>query len=256
MDEQSRLELLRQLFSAAGPMAGVTVGVGDDAAVLAPGGAPLVWTVDGAVDGLHFRRDWMSFEDVGWKSLSAAASDLAAMGAKPRGVLSALILPREFGDDELAALARGQAAAAASLGTAVIGGNLARGNELSITTTVLGEARAPILRKGARAGDVVALAGPVGLAAAGLELFRQGAARHSSTDPAVEAFLHPKARIAAGLAAAGVAHAGIDVSDGLALDASRLARESDVGIVFDGPALLAAAGPDLASVAALLARDP
>jgi thiamine-monophosphate kinase len=197
----------------------------------------------------------MSFEDVGWKSFSAATSDLAAMGASPRGVLSSLILPPSFDDADLSALARGQAEAAASLGTAVIGGNLAGGTELSITTTVLGEAHEPILRSGARAGDAVALAGPVGLAAAGLELFRRAAAIGDG-DPAIAAFLRPVARIAAGLAAAGRAHAGIDISDGLALDASRVAAESGLGIVFDQGALLAAAGPDLAATAARLARDP
>jgi len=232
----------------------VTVGIGDDAAVLEPSDARLVWTVDTAVEGVHFRRDWMSLEDIGWKSLAAAASDLGAMGASPRGVLSSLILPPEFDDADLVALARGQAEAAASLGTAVIGGNLAGGTQLSVTTTVLGEAREPILRSGARAGDTVALAGPVGLAAAGLELFRRGAA--TGGDPAVEALRRPIARITAGLAAAGHAHAGIDISDGLALDASRVAAASGVGIAFERGALLAAAGSHLAAAAARLARDP
>jgi thiamine-monophosphate kinase len=257
LDEQSRLEVLRKLFSATGSHRGVTVGVGDDAAVLAASDVPLVWTVDTAVDGVHFRRDWMSLEDIGWRSLSAAASDLAAMGAAPRGVLSSLILPRQFDDAELEALARGQAACAAALGTAVIGGNLARGAELSITTTVLGETRAPILRRGARAGDIVALAGPVGLAAAGLALLQRGTPGETPDDAslAIAAFRRPTARIREGIGAVGHAHAGIDVSDGLALDASRLARESDVGIVFDSDALLAAVGPHLVAVGSRIGRD-
>jgi thiamine-monophosphate kinase len=255
LNEPSRLELLRRLFSAAGPARGVTVGIGDDAAVLEGGDRPLVWTVDTAVEGVHFRREWMSLEDIGWRSLAAAASDLAAMGASPRGVLSALILPPDFDEAALSALARGQAEAAASLGTAVVGGNLARGGELSITTTVLGETREPILRKGARAGDLVALAGPVGLGAAGLELLRRGASS-ADADAAIAAFRRPVARITAGLAASGRAHAGIDISDGLALDASRVAAESGVGITFDRGALLLAAGPELALAAARLARDP
>jgi len=259
LDELSRLELLRALFSATALPAGVSLGIGDDAAVLAPAGAPLVWTVDSAVEGVHFRRDWLSLEDIGWRSLTAAASDLAAMGASPRGALSALILPANFSDADLLALARGQAEAAAALGTAVIGGNLARGNELSITTTLLGEGREPVLRGGARAGDVVALAGTVGVAAAGLALLQRGIADGAPGDPterALRAFRRPQARVAEGLAAAGHAHAGIDVSDGLALDGWRLARASGVALVLDAPALLRVAGPELTAVAALLARDP
>src|SRR5882724_6500915 len=113
--------------------AGVDVGIGDDAAVLESGSAPLVWTVDSAVEGVHFRRAWLSLEDIGWRSLMAAASDLAAMGARPRGILCALVLPPEFSDDDLENLARGQAAAATAIGSAVLGGNLSRGGELSIT---------------------------------------------------------------------------------------------------------------------------
>ena len=234
--------------------AGVRVGIGDDAAVLAAGDAPLVWTVDAAVEGVHFRHEWMSLEDVGWRSLMAAASDLAAMGATPRGVLCALVLPRSFTDGDLEALARGQDEAARALGTRVVGGNLSRGGELSITTCVLGESSRPLLRKGAVVGDSLAIAGAVGLAGAGLEALRRG-----MTDPhlalAVEAYRRPRARIADGLAAAALGHAGIDLSDGLALDASRLAVESGVGVVLNAERIAAAPGP-LAAVANALSLDP
>jgi thiamine-monophosphate kinase len=263
LNELSRVELLRRILSAGELPRGVEVGIGDDAAVLAAGSGSLVWTVDSAVEGVHFRREWLSCEDIGWRSLAAAASDLAAMGATPRGVLSALVLPEAFTDAELEALARGQAAAATALGTAVLGGNLARGSELSITTTVLGQTPRPLLRKGATVGDVVAIAGPVGVAAAGLELLRRGpgdgagaGAWAAGVAVAVHAWRRPLARVADGCAAAGRAHAGIDVSDGLALDAWRLAEQSAVGIVLDEVALLTAAGPALASAAAIVARDP
>ena len=120
------------------------VGIGDDAAVLemlgASAGSLLVWTVDAQVDGTHFRTDWVSWEDVGWRSFMAAASDLAAMGAEPIAALSALVLAPSVDDEALDALARGQAAAAAEVGAPVVGGNLARGTETSITTTLLGRA--------------------------------------------------------------------------------------------------------------------
>jgi thiamine-monophosphate kinase len=233
----------------------VLVGVGDDAAVLRPSSAPLVWTVDTAVEGVHFRRAWLSLADLGWRSLMAAASDLAAMGARPRGVLSALVLPRSFTDGELEQLARGQAAAAAAVGTAVVGGNLSHGGELSITTSVLGEADSPILRRLARSGDIVAISGPLGLARAGLEALLRGV---SSDDLAagLDAWRRPVARIEAGLAGALHATAAIDISDGLALDAGRLARESGVGITFDAGALLAAGGAHLAAAGRALALDP
>lgn len=237
--EEQRIDQLAEIFQASDPA--VTVGIGDDAAVLAPVAAPLVWTVDAAVEGTHFRREWLSFEDIGYRSTMAAASDLAAMGAEPLGVLAALVLPDDVGDAELAALARGQHEAATSLGTAVIGGNLARGRELSITTTALGRTPTPLLRRGARPGDALWLIGPVGLAAAGLRLLMAG---HPIEDDAaracVEAWRRPRARIPSGLAMRTAATAAVDVSDGLARDVGHLARASGVRAVLDVARLEAA----------------
>ena len=272
MSERSRLERLRGLFSGAPLPLGVTTGIGDDAAVLAPEREALVWTIDAAVEGVHFRRDWMSLEDIGYRSLMAAASDLAAMGARPRGVLSALVLPGDFSDEELDRLAHGQAEAAQLLGTAVIGGNLARGGELSITTTVLGAAERPILRAGAAPGDVVAIAGAPGLAGAGVHALERGAlgdaanlgtkaqgvARRSAVaavERAIATYRRPRALLEEGLAAAACAHAAIDVSDGLALDVARLALESGVTIVLDADKVLAAGGAELVETATALSLD-
>jgi thiamine-monophosphate kinase len=203
---------------------------------------------------VHFRRDWLSFEDIGWRSLMAAASDLAAMGARPRGVLSALILPSGLADGELEALARGQAAAAEAIGTAVIGGNLSRGEELSLTTTVLGAAERPMRRDSARPGDVVALAGRVGLARAGMQALERGLASRA-TEPAIAAWRRPEARIADGLEAARHAHAAIDVSDGLVLDAWRVAKASRVRIELDIERILAGSGDVLAAAANAIAVE-
>ncbi len=171
--ELDRIRVLSRIFAPERPH-GVLLGIGDDAAVLAPSAEPLVWTVDSAVEGVHFRRAWLSFEDIGYRSTMAAVSDLGAMGAEPLGVLSALVLPQDVTDDDLFALARGQKEAAGAVGTAVIGGNLARGTELSITTTALGRAPRPIQRAGARPGDKLWLLGPVGVAAAGLRFLQEG----------------------------------------------------------------------------------
>jgi thiamine-monophosphate kinase len=253
LSEFARLALLRKLLGTTTPP-GVVVGIGDDAAVLTQGAGSLVWTVDSSVEGVHFRREWASLHDIGWRSFMAAASDLAAMGATPRGALSALVLPETFTDAKLEELARGQSEAAAALGTSVIGGNLSRGTELSITTSLLGEAARPVLRMGAKSGDTVAVAGRVGLAAAGLEalgrgLSSQGVAR------AIEAWRRPRALIAEGAAGSAKATAGIDLSDGLVLDASRLATESGISIVLDANRVLSAAGPDVTEAAKALSLE-
>lgn len=252
--ELARVAALRVQF--ARDASDVVVGIGDDAAVLAGG---LVWTVDAQVDGTHFRTDWATWEDIGFRSFMAAASDLAAMGAAPAFALSSLVLAPSVDDAALAALARGQAAAADQIGAPVVGGNLARGSETSITTTLLGRATKAVLRSGARPGDGLWLAGPVGLAGAGLLLLQvgpaasvQGASMHVAR--CLEAWRRPIARIADGSALARAAHAAIDVSDGLAHDAWQLAEASDVRIVLDADAILSAAGEPLVHTAAALGR--
>lgn len=239
----------------APPSARVKLGIGDDAAIIASGPGELVWTVDASVEGVHFRRDYLSVEDIGWRSMMAATSDLAAMGARAIGALSALVLPRAFSDRDLEALARGQDEAARASGMAVLGGNLARGSELSITTTVLGETARPLLREGARPSDIIAVAGPLGLARGGLLALQRGLDLPLLAQ-AIQAWRRPVARMEAGLAAAKLASAGIDLSDGLSLDASRLAQASRVGIVLDAELLLAHGGQILADAARALGEDP
>ena len=110
-----------------------------------------MWTVDAQVEGTHFRRDLCSWEDVGWRSFMAAASDVAAMGGAPWCALSSLVLAPEVDDADLDALARGQRAAADAAGAPIVGGNLSRGATSSVTTTVLGTSHRAITRSGARA---------------------------------------------------------------------------------------------------------
>jgi thiamine-monophosphate kinase len=246
--------MLRVIFDGArGAGARARLGIGDDAAVIGPGDAPLVWTVDAQVEGVHFRRDLMTFADMGYRATMAAASDLGAMGASPLGVLSSLILPDDMDDEDLRALAEGQRAAADAIGTAVIGGNLARGRELSITTTVLGEAAEPLTRAGAKPGHAIGLAGPLGLSAAGLHLLERGLAGHEGAEPAVLAYRRPTARIEDGLRAHGVAAAAVDISDGLARDVAHVARASAVRAILDERALVT---PELTLAAAILGESP
>jgi thiamine-monophosphate kinase len=231
----------------------VEVGIGDDAAVLKPQGR-LVWTVDTAVEHVHFERAWLTLADLGWRSFQAAASDVSAMAASPIAALSSVIFPASFGAAELTELARGQRAAARALGCQIVGGNLSRGRELSITTTLLGEAARPVLRSGAKPGDELWLCGDLGLAAAGLRLLQRGAAqgKGAAARRALRAFRRPRAQLAAGLLLARRAHAVIDISDGLAGDAAHLARDSGVRLLFDVRALESTLSSALRAVAALL----
>jgi thiamine-monophosphate kinase len=262
--ELQRVKRLRSRFSRdTREPSPVTVGIGDDAAVLrlaAAGAGSLVWTVDAQVDGTHFRTDWVSWEDIGWRSFMAAASDLAAMGAEPVAALSSLVLAPSVDDEALDALARGQAEAADAIGAPVVGGNLARGTETSITTTLIGRSDEPVLRSGARAGDGLWLAGSVGLAGAGLALalekMQDARMQDADTEACLSAWRRPMARFADGRALVGVAHAAIDISDGLALDAWQLAEASDVRLVLDQAAVLEAGGESLAAVAHITGCDP
>jgi thiamine-monophosphate kinase len=227
----------------------IELGIGDDAAVL-KSNARLVWTVDTSVEHVHFERHWLSLRDVGWRSFQAAASDVCAMAGAPIAALSSVIFPRGFSAPELRELARGQRDAARALGCAIIGGNLARGAELSVTTTVIGEAPRPILRSGAKLGDELWLCGELGLAAAGLRLLERGAnARTAAARRALAAFRRPRAELAAGLSLKRRAHALIDVSDGLCGDAAHLAHDSGVRVVLCAPLVEAALSPALRALA-------
>ena len=262
MDERERIAMLARLFGPAA--AGVDTGIGDDAAVLAVGAVlgiagegraeKLVWTIDEQVEGTHFRRDLLSWRDVGWRSFMAAVSDVAAMGAKPWCALSAMVLPEYVDDVALEAIGRGQAEAAEEVGAPIIGGNLARGPSVSIATTVLGHAMRPLLRSGAQVGDGLWLAGSVGLAAAGFRALSTGKGGDPRIVPAVQAWRAPRALVEAGLAMGTVAHAAVDVSDGLARDAGHLAVASGVGLVFEPGAITG--DEALRAAAAALGADP
>ena len=249
ISEFSAIARLEALFRQ--PSSKVELGIGDDAALL-KGAGRWLWTVDAAVEHVHFERAWLSLADLGFRSFQAAASDVCAMGGAPFAALSSVIFPPRFAAVDLAQLARGQRAAARALGCVIVGGNLARGTELSITTTVVGSApRRPLLRSGARVGDELWLCGELGLAAAGLRLLQAGTRRGTSAAArrALSAFRRPQARLSAGLELARVAHAAIDISDGLAGDALHLAQASGVELRIDLGALAATLSPALRSLA-------
>lgn len=256
LDEARAVALFTRHFGRT-RAAGLLRGIGDDAAVLASPRGRLVVTVDASVEGTHFRRSLLSLEDVGFRAFHAALSDLAAMGAAPVAALSALTLPRGFSARELAALTRGQAEAAETTRCPIVGGNVARAPFLSLTTTVLGRATRTLARDGARPGDECWLAGDAGLAAAGFALLeRVGPGREDA--PArrcIAAWRRPRALVERGVGLLSRAHAAIDVSDGLAGDATRLADASGCRLVLEEGALRAALAPALVTIAARLGRD-
>jgi len=255
--ELGAIALLERLLGSQSARA-VEIGIGDDAAVIRLGKRRLVWTIDASIEGVHFDRRWLSLDDVGWRSFQAAASDLAAMGARPIAALAGLVLPKGSTEQEITALGRGQADAARSLACPLIGGNISRGGELGVTTTLLGEVPRPILRSGARAGHELWLVGNVGLAYAGLELLRRGAAKRLSSAEriCVEAWRRPRALIAEGQRLRGRARAALDVSDGLSGDAARLAAASSVRLILEERPLRAVLSPALQQIAKKLGEDP
>lgn len=208
---------------------------GDDAAVLRGRPEPLVATVDAVVEGVHFRRSFAPLDVLARRAVMGAASDLAAMGARPSALLVALVLPRTLTDDELETLMAGIEGAALELEAVVAGGNLSAGERLSLTTTALGYLEGPPLtRGGAKAGDGLFLTAPPGHAALGLESLLRGA-EPNGIAPFRRAWLEPTAAVAAGLALSGSAHACVDLSDGLVQDLGHLCRASGVGATLELP---------------------
>lgn len=226
--EFERIARLGSLFGRLDPP---DLGIGDDAAVLHDP-RPLVVTVDAAVEGVHFDLRWIAPDELAARAVESAVSDLAAMGATPTELLLAWSLPRDTTDAFVDALGAGSLRAARRLGMRVAGGNLTGGPVLSLTTTAMGRATGPLLRRdGARPGDVLAVTGHPGAAAVGLQALMAG--RGDEHGAFVGRWRSPVARVAEGLAAGGRAHAAVDLSDGLAPDAHHMAVASGCALVID-----------------------
>lgn len=260
--EHDAIALLRGALEGSAYHPLVEQGIGDDAAVLnLRGSGRLVVSVDSSVENVHFNRAWLSLEEVAARALHAAVSDIAAMAAEPVACVSALTLPRGFSRAEIHAIARGQATAAEELGSPVVGGNITRGAELALTTTVLGRAKKPLLRSGARPGDDVWLLGKVGLASMGLRLLQRTTrarrpAERAAFAACIAAWKNPKAQLAAGRALHGVATSCVDVSDGVAADLNHVAEASEVRIELSKEALASTFSPALLLACEHVAVDP
>lgn len=260
----SEIEALRRIFPRLPASDAALLGPGDDAAVLAAPDGRFVVTTDMMVHGPDFRFAWSTPDDLGWKAAASNLADVAAMGAVPTALVVAIAAPQHTPVTVLEGVADGlrEACEALAPGCGVVGGDLSVSDTFTIAVTAFGDlaGRAPVLRSGAQVGDIVAVAGELGAAASGLELLFQRAVDADGTPSAqlasglreehrsvVEAQLRPSPPIAAGkVAALAGATAMLDLSDGLALDARRVALASGVGIDIERAML--GARPDVALV--------
>jgi thiamine-monophosphate kinase len=211
----------------------VELGPGDDAAVLATPDGRVVASTDLLVDGRHFRRDWSTGYDVGRKAAAQNLADIAAMGARPTGLLLGIACPADQPAAWLEQLADGFRDEAALVGAAVLGGDVVGSDVLMVAVSVFGDlgGRAPVTRSGARPGDVVAYTGRLGWAAAGLAVLGRG---FRSPVSVVAAHRRPSPPYEEGPRAARLgATALVDISDGLVADLTHVALASEVGIELD-----------------------
>jgi len=224
------VDLVEAVVARLGTTPAVLLGPGDDAAVVAAADGRVVVTTDVLVEGRHFKRDWSSATDVGVRAAAANLADVAAMGAVPTALLVGLVVPGDLPSQWVLELADGLAEEAARAGAAVAGGDLVRGDLVTIAVTALGslEGRDPVTRSGAAPGDLVAVAGRLGWAAAGFAVLSRG---FRSPRTLTDAHRRPVPPYDEGPRAAGLgATAMVDVSDGLVADLRHLAQASGVSI--------------------------
>ncbi|MDX1464600.1 MAG: thiamine-phosphate kinase [Halomonas sp.] len=239
----SEFELISRYLTPdpPGPEAGVSLGVGDDCTLLVPtAGQRLAVSVDTSVAGIHF-PEAAPAAAIGHRALAVSLSDLAAMGARARWCLMSLTLPAADDDPWLEEFARGFHALCDATGTALVGGDVTRG-ELAIGVTVMGEVppEQALTRRGARPGDLLAVTGALGGGAGGLALWQRG--ERDLAHPLLARYLHPRPRLEAGLALRDLASAAIDVSDGLLADLGHVLEGSGVGAELTPEALPLAEG--------------
>lgn len=228
--ELGEFGLIRAVTENRRQPATTLLGPGDDAAVVAAADGRVVASTDVLVQGVHFRLDWSTPEQVGRKAVAVNLADIAAMGAAPTAVLVGLACPADTPTDLVKGVADGMWAEASGAGAGLVGGDTVQADQLVLSITALGDLRGrpPVTRSGARPGDIVAVCGRLGWAAAGLAVLHRG---FRSPVTVANAQRYPEPNYKAGPAAAEAgATAMIDVSDGLLADLGHIAGLSEVGI--------------------------
>jgi thiamine-monophosphate kinase len=231
LHERELISAIRKEFSHG--QRGLVVGIGDDAAVIKSAPGFLLLTMDLLVEDVHFIASLHPPYYLGRKALSVNLSDIAAMGGRPRFALLSLALRPGTKRRDLERFLEGFKSVAEESGTGLIGGDVSASAKMTVSVTVMGEARRPILRSGARPGDHILVSGYLGDAAAGLKLLKKGykLGKNRRADALLRVFLDPAPRINLGLALSRLraATAMIDTSDGLSVDLFHLCQESHTG---------------------------
>ncbi|MDQ1604434.1 MAG: thiamine-monophosphate kinase [Actinomycetota bacterium] len=245
---------LVEAIGARLPPSDLPLGPGDDAAVVAAPDGRVVASTDMLVEGRHFRRDWSEPYDVGRKAAAANLADIAAMGARATALLVALAVPEDLPADWVLSLADGLRDEAAEVGAPVAGGDVVRSGVITVSVTALGtlEGRDPVTRAGAQPGQLVAVAGRLGWAAAGFAVLSRG---FRSPRVLVEAHRRPAPPYDEGPRAAELgATAMIDISDSLVADLGHVAAASGVRIDVESAAFHVP--PAFTDTARALSADP
>lgn len=235
LEQLGEIESLRRTVSRLSPSEHAIVGSGDDAAVIASDSSFVVST-DTLIENHDFRLDWSTGFDLGFKAVATNLADIAAMGAKTTALVVAIVVPKTTKISWLESFADGLDAGCKAMapGAGVVGGDLASGDQIVVTVTVHGtlEGRSPVLRSGAKAGDVVAVTGTLGTSACGLALLESGNQDLiKAYDDWVSYHLRPEPPISQGVEAAiAGATSMLDVSDGLSQDLLRICKASNVAI--------------------------
>ncbi len=231
MDE---FALIRRFFDRPLQDDSVLLGIGDDAAIIAPkSGHELVCAVDTIIEGTHYPDDLPPF-DVGYRSLAINLSDIAAMGGRPRWMTLALTIP-SADTGWLALFAEGLFTAATEAGVSLVGGDTTRGQPVVVSVHLLGDVdpHRVMRRSGAGPGDSIFVTGAPGDAAAGLSLLNSGSDQTGESEYLIGRFVRPTARVAFASSIARIANAAIDLSDGLYADCQKLLIASEAGAVLD-----------------------
>lgn len=233
--EIGETEALRRALSVFKPVATTLIGPGDDAAVISVSDSRVVITTDTMVQDHDFRLEWSSGFDIGYKAVTSNVADLVAMGAAPRALTVALVVTKETPQAWLEDFASGLQSACDRHAPEcqIVGGDLASGEQIVIAIAAHGdlESRQPILRSTGEVGDLIVIAGTLGKAACGLALLSSNDETLSASYPELVSIqLRPVPDFALGLELAAVASSMLDVSDGLSLDAGRLASSSNVSM--------------------------
>lgn len=246
----------------------VLLGIGDDAAIFKESPGRQIYSIDSAVEGVHFKRPWLTPAELAYRSFAAAVSDLSAMGAQARGFLCHISLPENTTRVQMQRFFSEQQRFSQDFACPLIGGNISRASEWSIVTNVIGQVlppKLPLLRSGAQVGNEVWLVGDLGKSRLGLSTLLKQASpvkprfhnqRAKEVPLVLQPFLKPPIYLTEGQRLVGCASACLDISDGLCRDASRLASASQVRVRLSAAALMNTWAPEWNKLAKRFAQSP